>query len=89
MERTFNSDQTYSSETPCVQGGFQPIGHKGREWKINGLPVRPGGEMCPVGLSRPQIIWCTEMYRVFFAIPMDDDTHSGEAASVNDISRGG
>lgn len=56
MKRTSNSDQTYSAEPRYVQGGFQPIGHKGREGKIDGLPVGPCGEMSPVGLPGPGII---------------------------------
>jgi hypothetical protein len=88
VERTSNSDQTYSAESLCVKRGFQPIGHKGREGKIDGLPAGPYGEMSPVGLPGPNIIWCTEMYRVFFTIPADDDAHSGEAGGVNGLSRG-
>ena len=89
MERTSNSDQTYSAESRCVQGGFQPIGHKGREGKIDGLPVGPYGEMSPVGLPGPNIIWCPEMNRVFLAIPSDDYAHSGKTERVNGISAGG
>ena len=45
--------------------------------------------MSPVGLPGPEIVRCTEMNRVFLAIPADDDTHSGERGRVNGFSRGG
>ena len=89
IERTSNSDQPYSTEPRSVQGGFQPIWHKGLQGKIDSLPVRPRREISSVGLPRPDIIRCTKMDRVFLAITANDDTHSGEGGRVNGYSRGG
>jgi hypothetical protein len=62
VERTSNSDQIYSADPCCFHAG-QPIGHKGCEGKIDGLPLGPCSEMSPLRLPRQGIICCTAMYR--------------------------
>lgn len=89
VERTSISDQPYSTEPRSVQGGFQPIWHKGLEGKIDSLPVRPRRENSPVGLPRLVIIRCAKTNRVFLIFPADGDTSSGETGRVNSLSRGG
>ena len=44
--------------------------------------------MSPVGMQSLDIIECTEMNRIFLAIPSYDYAHPGETGRVNGISAG-
>ena len=45
--------------------------------------------MRPLGLPGPDIIWRTEMNRVFLPIPAGDDAHSGKAGRIKGLARRG